>query len=41
MRRTRGLSIQSKARGGEDVEKPRWPMIVLKTPKGWTGMKEV
>lgn len=30
-------AIQSKARGGEDVEKPRWPMIILKTPKGWTG----
>ena len=21
--------------------KPRWPMIVLRTPKGWTGPKEV
>ncbi|OHD76763.1 MAG: phosphoketolase, partial [Spirochaetes bacterium RBG_16_67_19] len=23
------------------VQRPRWPMIVLKTPKGWTGPKEV
>src|SRR5438445_6653784 len=22
------------------VERPRWPMIVLRTPKGWTGPKE-
>jgi xylulose-5-phosphate/fructose-6-phosphate phosphoketolase len=24
-----------------DSERPRWPMIVLRTPKGWTGPKEV
>jgi xylulose-5-phosphate/fructose-6-phosphate phosphoketolase len=23
------------------LERPRWPMIVLRTPKGWTGPKEV
>src|SRR5690348_4398236 len=28
-----------KASGSTD--RPRWPMIVLKTPKGWTGPKEV
>jgi xylulose-5-phosphate/fructose-6-phosphate phosphoketolase len=33
-------SIQDRARAG-DVERPRWPMIVLRTPKGWTGPKEV
>jgi len=33
-------SIQARARrGGEGL--PRWPMIILKTPKGWTGPKEV
>ena len=32
--------IQRKARAG-DRELPRWPMIVLDTPKGWTGPKEV
>jgi xylulose-5-phosphate/fructose-6-phosphate phosphoketolase len=34
--------IQGEARGGGDrVGRPRWPMIVLRTPKGWTGPKEV
>lgn len=34
-------SIQHAARTGGDVRRARWPMIVLKTPKGWTGPKEV
>ncbi|WP_262267462.1 phosphoketolase family protein [Microvirga yunnanensis] len=34
-------AIQSAARTGGVSERPRWPMIVLKTPKGWTGPKEV
>ncbi|MEU2348480.1 phosphoketolase family protein [Modestobacter sp. NPDC049651] len=29
-------AIKERARGG-DVSRPRWPMIVLRTPKGWTG----
>jgi xylulose-5-phosphate/fructose-6-phosphate phosphoketolase len=33
--------IQGRARTGEQVLKPRWPMIVLRTPKGWTGPKEI
>ncbi len=33
--------IQHRARSGESTERPRWPMIVLRTPKGWTGPKEV
>jgi xylulose-5-phosphate/fructose-6-phosphate phosphoketolase len=33
--------IQRVARAGEAAERPRWPMIVLRTPKGWTGPKEV
>ncbi|CAH1659779.1 putative phosphoketolase [Chelatococcus asaccharovorans] len=33
-------AIQAMARnGGSDM--PRWPMIVLRSPKGWTGPKEV
>jgi xylulose-5-phosphate/fructose-6-phosphate phosphoketolase len=32
--------IQEVARGG-GRGRPRWPMIVLRTPKGWTGPKEV
>eukprot|EP01035_Chromulina_nebulosa_P056391 gene56391-77286_t len=35
-------TIQSAARATEgDVERPRWPMIVLRSPKGWTGPKVV
>ncbi|KAK4158871.1 phosphoketolase [Cladorrhinum sp. PSN259] len=33
--------IQKAAREGNPIVKPRWPMIVLRTPKGWTGPKEV
>ncbi|MEO9296490.1 phosphoketolase family protein [Devosia alba] len=33
--------IQARARSGETVERPAWPMIVLRSPKGWTGPKEV
>ncbi|MEO9137751.1 MAG: phosphoketolase family protein [Jatrophihabitans sp.] len=35
-------AIQADARGSDaPVERPAWPMIVLRTPKGWTGPKEV
>jgi xylulose-5-phosphate/fructose-6-phosphate phosphoketolase len=34
-------AIQQAARAGGAGERPRWPMIVLDTPKGWTGPKEV
>ena len=33
--------IQGRARTLRDPSRPRWPMIVLQTPKGWTGPKEV
>lgn len=33
--------IQTDARNGKLNERPIWPMIVLRTPKGWTGPKEV
>ncbi len=33
--------IQKKARAGGFKERPIWPMIIMKTPKGWTGPKEV
>ena len=33
--------IQRRAREDGDEERPRWPMIVLRTPKGWTGPKMV
>ena len=33
--------IQDEARNHGDTSRPRWPMIVLRSPKGWTGPKEV
>jgi xylulose-5-phosphate/fructose-6-phosphate phosphoketolase len=33
--------IQRAARSHEHKGRPRWPMIVLRTPKGWTGPKQV
>jgi xylulose-5-phosphate/fructose-6-phosphate phosphoketolase len=33
--------IQQKARIAGDLTRPRWPMIILNTPKGWTGPKAV
>jgi xylulose-5-phosphate/fructose-6-phosphate phosphoketolase len=33
--------IQHRAREHGDESRPRWPMIVLQTPKGWTGPKTV
>jgi len=33
--------IQREARSAASVGRPAWPMIVLRTPKGWTGPKEV
>jgi xylulose-5-phosphate/fructose-6-phosphate phosphoketolase len=34
-------SIQRRAREHGDTARPGWPMIVLRTPKGWTGPKVV
>lgn len=33
--------IQKNARDNNDATRPLWPMIVLRTPKGWTGPKVV
>ncbi len=33
--------IQAEARIGGKTTRPRWPMIVLRSPKGWTGPKVV
>ena len=34
--------IQARARGGDaEFVRPRWPMIILRSPKGWTGPKVV
>ncbi|MBT8123197.1 MAG: phosphoketolase family protein, partial [Gammaproteobacteria bacterium] len=34
-------NIQDKARVNNDTQRPQWPMIILRSPKGWTGPKEV
>ncbi|NVN06020.1 phosphoketolase family protein [Asaia spathodeae] len=33
--------IQKRARSENSAERPIWPMIIMRTPKGWTGPKEV
>src|ERR1700729_4354753 len=33
--------IRKNARSNDSAMRPRWPMIVLRSPKGWTGPKEV
>lgn len=33
--------IQRRAREDRDRQRPRWPMLVLRSPKGWTGPAEV
>jgi xylulose-5-phosphate/fructose-6-phosphate phosphoketolase len=34
-------ALQQRARSSNDATRPRWPMIVLRSPKGWTGPKEI
>ena len=34
-------AVQRAARASNKAERPRWPMIILRTPKGWTGPKEI
>ena len=34
-------AIQQRARKQKDPERPQWPLLILRTPKGWTGPKEV
>ena len=34
-------TIQQEARNSGKANRPRWPMIVLRSPKGWTGPKQV
>lgn len=33
--------IQQAARSGNPITKPRWPVLILRTPKGWSGPKKV
>ncbi|KAI8147418.1 putative phosphoketolase [Fennellomyces sp. T-0311] len=32
-------TIQNAARSGKPIYKPRWPIVILRSPKGWTGPK--
>ncbi|HKH26591.1 MAG TPA: phosphoketolase family protein, partial [Acidimicrobiia bacterium] len=34
-------SFQAAAREGRTTERPPWPMLILRSPKGWTGPREV
>lgn len=34
-------SIQEHARSTHTAERPRWPMVILRSPKGWTGPKQL
>ena len=34
-------AIQKRVRASGKTERPRWPMIVLRSPKGWTGPKAI
>jgi xylulose-5-phosphate/fructose-6-phosphate phosphoketolase len=34
-------AVQKAARDSNTASRPRWPMIVLRSPKGWTGPKEI
>ncbi len=34
-------AIQRRARAGQSTERPKWPILILRTPKGWTGPKVV
>ncbi|MCM1984827.1 phosphoketolase family protein [Lyngbya confervoides] len=34
-------AIQTEARRSGEAQRPRWPMIILRSPKGWTGPREV
>ncbi|MBE9044086.1 phosphoketolase family protein [Pleurocapsales cyanobacterium LEGE 10410] len=38
---TKIREIQQEARSQNKAFRPRWPMIILRTPKGWTGPQEV
>lgn len=35
------IAIIKEIKNGKNENRPFWPMIILKTPKGWTGPKEV
>ncbi|MBQ9535077.1 MAG: phosphoketolase family protein [Clostridia bacterium] len=36
-----GYWQQARQDGGREIPRPRWPLIILRSPKGWTGPREV
>ncbi len=41
-RRIRTIQLTARSAGGHwDGQRPRWPLIILRSPKGWTGPAEV
>jgi xylulose-5-phosphate/fructose-6-phosphate phosphoketolase len=40
VREIRGIQQEAR-RSTSEVKRPRWPMVILRSPKGWTGPKEV
>jgi xylulose-5-phosphate/fructose-6-phosphate phosphoketolase len=34
-------ALRQAARSGQAIERPQWPMIIMRTPKGWTGPKSL
>src|SRR5579862_2624466 len=39
--RIRAIQREARAPGGGGAREPKWPVLVLRTPKGWTGPKEL
>jgi xylulose-5-phosphate/fructose-6-phosphate phosphoketolase len=37
----RGIQEKARRAGANAAERPRWPMVVLRTPKGWTAPAEI
>ena len=33
--------LQEYARANDDADRPRWPMVILRSPKGWTGPEDL
>lgn len=36
-----GIKAKAEKQGAQNAERPMWPMIVFRTPKGWTGPKKI
>jgi xylulose-5-phosphate/fructose-6-phosphate phosphoketolase len=41
MQRIGAIQRAARAEGAPRTERPRWPLVILRSPKGWTGPREV